>query len=294
LALLLVGCHPSAGSAAIPLEGRAGCPVCSSATPIGALAPGGVTECSGVVASATQPGVLYIHNDSSDMARFFAIDMHGGLHGVFDVQGATAVDWEDVARGPWPAPGGSCLFFGDIGDNDKERDSYTIYRLQEPAQLDQGRLAVAADAIPLVYPDKRHNAETLLIHPLTGAITIVTKVKKGRSHIYEAPPARGPGEPVVLVEAGEIEPPTGSRRFTGGDVRPDGLGVLLRTYSDVFFFPMTPEQTVAQALASAPCALPAPDEKQGEAIAWLPDGWDYVTIGEGDGASINRVSCKAP
>jgi hypothetical protein len=294
VALLLSGCRRSAESTAKPAERRAGCPVCSAAASIGALTREGAGECSGVVASATQPDVLYIHNDSGDAARFFAIDMRGALRGEFDVQGVTARDWEDVARGPCPPPGGSCLFFADIGDNDKERDSYTIYRVKEPAQIDQGKHAVVAEAIPLLYPDGRHNAETLLVHPVTGAITIVTKVKKGSSGIYEAGPARAPGEPVALIKAGEVAPPVGISRFTGGDVRPDGLGVLLRTYTNVFFFPMTPEQTFAQALASAPCTLPAPDEKQGESIAWVPGGWDYVTAGEGAGAQLNRVSCKAP
>jgi hypothetical protein len=77
-------------------------------------------------------------------------------------------------------------------------------------------------------------------------------------------------------------------------VRPDGLGVLLRTYSNVFFYPMTPGQTVAEALRGEPCALPAADEEQGEAIAWVPGSWDYVSISEGANATINRVSCQAP
>jgi hypothetical protein len=262
--------------------------------PIGALATRAVNECSGAVFGATHPEVLYIHNDSGDAARFFAIGKDGTPRGEFDVQGATAIDWEDVARGRCPLPGGSCLFFADIGDNDKRRSNYAIYRLQEPSELDQGRRVVTAEVIPLSYPDERHNAETLLVHPVTGAITVVTKVNKGSSRVYELTPAFASGAPATLVKAGKIAPPVGDPRFTGGDVRPDGLGVLLRTYSNVFFYPMAPAQTVAEALASEPCALPAANEVQGESIAWVPGSWDYVSISEGAEAKINRVSCQAP
>jgi hypothetical protein len=290
-ALLLSACATSAGSKAPSGARLTGCPRCSAAAPIGALASGAVDECSGAVFGATHPDVLYIHSDSGDAARFFAIGKNGTPRGEFAVRGATAIDWEDVARGPCPLPGGSCLFFADLGDNDKKRSNYVIYRAQEPSELDQERGEVTADVIPVSYPDGSRNAETLLVHPVTGVITIVTKVKKGNSRVYEL----APGGPATLRERGKIAPPVGDDRFTGGNVRPDGLGVLLRTYTNVFFYPMTPGQTVAEALASDPCALPAAgDEEQGEAITWVPGSWDYVSIGEGAKAKINRVSCQAP
>ena len=116
-----------------------------------------VPEASGLAISRRTPGLLWTHNDSGHDEVLYAIDQMGTLRGKVRVP-TRLRDWEDVSAAPCNK-GGDCLYIGDIGDNDKERDSYTIYRLQEPAQLDQGRLAVSADAIPLVYPDKRHNAE---------------------------------------------------------------------------------------------------------------------------------------
>ncbi|WP_236644000.1 hypothetical protein [Sorangium cellulosum] len=298
-ALLAAGCRGSgpgpAGAAAAAVR-TAGCPRCGGAVRIGALPRGDADECSGVVAGAVHPGTLYLHNDSGDRPRFFAIGLDGAPRGEIEVAGARAVDWEGAARGPCGAGGGSCLLFGDIGDNDRERDRYALYEVREPAALGGARRAVAAEAISLAYPDGSHNAETLLVHPVTGAITVVTKVKKKKDSagIYELSTRPAAGQTATLVGAGSIAAPVGSRSFTGGDVRADGAGVLLRTYSHVFFYPMAPDQTVAQALAGPPCDMPAADEDQGEAIAWLPGGWDYVTIGEGDEAPIHRVSCQAP
>jgi hypothetical protein len=269
-----------------------GCPRCAEGTRSGAIQVDDLDECSGLVASAVHQGVFYAHNDSGDRPRFFAVDGSGALRGELEVVGATAVDWEDVARGPCGEGGGSCLFLGDIGDNDRARRSYAIYRVNEPESLDGSRRAITAGVLSFSYPEGSQDAETLLVHPVTGAITVVTKVKEGRSRVFEISwPAAG--EPAAVVPAGEIAPPTGSPRFTGGDVHPEGLGVLLRTSSDVLFYPMEQGQTVATALSGAPCVLPSADEEQGEAIAWLPGGWDYVTISEGSGAKIHRFACAA-
>ncbi|WP_437647443.1 hypothetical protein [Sorangium sp. So ce362] len=290
LSLLLSGC----GAPEPPEVRVSGCPRCAGAAQVGALPRGDIDECSGVVAGGLHPDALYVHNDRGDDPRFFAIGLDGALRAEVKVAGAAAIDWEDIARGPCRTGGGSCLFLADIGDNDGERDSYAVYSVQEPDTLGGAPRPSTAEAFVLSYPDGRHDAETLLIHPTTGALTLVTKVNKGISRIYELPALPAPGAPATLVGAGSIEPPAGSARFTGGDVRPDGTGVLLRTSSHVLYYPMTPDQTVAQALAGSPCVLPSPDEEQAEAIAWVPGGWDYVTIGEGKEEPVHRVSCQAP
>jgi hypothetical protein len=295
LALALPLLLPACGGAESPEVRSTGCPRCAEATPVGALPKGPIDECSGAVAGRAHPDVLYVHNDSGDDPRFFAIGLGGALRSEIEVARATAIDWEEVARGPCGAEGGDCLFFADIGDNDGERDGYAIYRVREPDTLDAAPRTELAEVISLSYPDGSHDAETLLVHPTTGAITVVTKVKKGSAGIYELPaPPAGAQSSAVLVAAGSIKAPAGSPSFTSGDVHPDGRGVLLRTSSHVFFYPMTPDQTVAQALAAPPCLLPVADEEQGEAIAWVPGGWDYVTISEGEKAPLHRVSCEAP
>jgi hypothetical protein len=265
--------------------------VCGPVRVRGALAAREMDETSGLAASAVHAGVFYAHNDSGDVPRFFAIEPSGVLRGTFDVAPARAVDWEDIARGPCAGPG-SCLYLADIGDNREQRASYAIYRVAEPAELGPGSHRVEAEALPFSYPDGSHNAETLLVHPTTGVVTIVTKVALGASSIYELPMPLTPGAEVVAKKVGELTAPVGgSVRFTGGDVHPAGTGVLLRTYTSVLYYAMAPGRSVAEALLGAPCRLPAPDELQGEAIAWLPKGDGYLTTSEGIGADVHEVDC---
>ena len=92
------------------------------------------TELSGLVASPTQKGVLWAHNDSGDRARLFALRTDGSLIASLDVPGAEAVDWEDVAVGP-----DDTLLVGDIGDNGAVRASVDVWRVPEPRDLATGR-----------------------------------------------------------------------------------------------------------------------------------------------------------
>jgi hypothetical protein len=268
------------------------CGACAEAVVCGDPAKGAINEVSGIVASALHPGAYYVHNDSGDGARFFAIGSSGGDLGTFQVSGASNLDWEDIARGPCPS--GACLYLADTGDSrgdSPERPTYAIYRVPEPASLG-GDQTVPAEVLPFRYPDGSHDAEALLVHPTTGVVTIVTKVNDGASSVYELPMPLTPNDTVTAALRGKLVPPAGSPKITGGDVHPEGRGVLLRTGSAVFFFEMDATQSVASALAGDPCAVPSTPEKQGEAVAWLLSGAGFVTIGEGGEAALSWTDCR--
>ncbi|MCX6622811.1 MAG: hypothetical protein NTY38_17450, partial [Acidobacteria bacterium] len=81
-----------------------------------------VSESSGIATSLRNPGIFWTHNDSGDGPYVYAFDKAGGNRGTFHLEGAKAVDWEDMAAGPCPrAPATPCLYLGDIGDNDRNR-----------------------------------------------------------------------------------------------------------------------------------------------------------------------------
>lgn len=264
------------------------CPECGKPARQGTLIQSDLAETSGLVASSRLPDVLYAHNDSGDSSRFFAISPAGADLGVFKVTGAQNIDWEDMDRGPCPA--GACLYIGDIGDNDGERLAYTLYRMVEPTAISPGEQSIAADRLVFTYPDGSHDAETLLVHPVTGEVTIVTKIETSAAQIFVLPRELTTGTTLMATRVGEVEPPKGDRRFTGGSIHPEGTAILMRTGSGLFSYPMQPEQTAAEALASEPCSLPVADEIHGEAVAWLGD--DIVTVGEGVHVAISVSSCS--
>ena len=141
---------------------------------VGTLTPGNLTEVSGIVGGHPSD-TLWVHNDSGDSARFYAISPSGTLLGTFLLAGAGAVDWEDMAIGPKPG-GGSYLYFGDIGDNNADRAEIAVYRVTEPQSTTGATIAAVDQAVArLQYPGGARNAESLLVDPQTGELFIITK-----------------------------------------------------------------------------------------------------------------------
>lgn len=260
------------------------CPAVASAAQVVIVAVDGISETSGLVESRSQPGVFWLHNDSGDGPRFFAVDAAGARLGAFEVDGAEADDWEDMSSGPGPSPG-EWLYFGDIGDNDEERPSVTVYRVPEPdaAAASGGTLVVSGvEAIELVYPDAPHNAETLLVDPQTGDLVIVAKGDPTR--IFRLPGPVAAGGPHTLEEVAPIQFP--AVVATGGDISPAGDFIAVRTYAQAFLWLRPPGTSIADAFAGEPCTIPLAIEKQGETLAIAHDGSGYYTLSEGEAAPL--------
>jgi hypothetical protein len=245
------------------------------------------TEISGLVASPTQPGVLWAHNDSGDRARIFALRSDGSLIASLDVPGAEATDWEDIAVGP-----GGDLLLGDIGDNTSVRKDIDIYRVPEPRLADGPATTATATRLRLTYPDGAHDAETLLADPHTGEIVIVTKRLDGRSGVYvaQAPARDAPGE-AVLRHVADLRLGLGGLT-TAGDVSGDGRTVAIRTYTALFAWTRKPGASLAATLARKPCVGSAQlaREGQGESLALSRDGRSFFTVPEGAGATLRRYT----
>ncbi|MFO0950915.1 MAG: hypothetical protein U0835_07120 [Isosphaeraceae bacterium] len=64
------------------------------------------------MASRRHPGVFWVHNDSGNPPRLFAVRVDGSLIREYAVQ-APNVDWEDIA-----VDDEGHLYLGDIGNND--------------------------------------------------------------------------------------------------------------------------------------------------------------------------------
>jgi hypothetical protein len=248
------------------------------------------TELSGLALSASQPGVLWAHNDSGDRPRLFALRTDGSLIASLDVPGAEATDWEDLATGP-----GGDLLAADIGDNDAQRATVDVYRIPEP-RLAAGPAATApATRLRLTYPDGAHDAETLLADRRTGELVIVTKALSGRSGVYAARvPARGAPASATLRHAGELELGLGGLA-TAGDVSADGRTVAVRTYTTLFAWARRPGRSLAATLTGGrPCAGQARlgAEGQGEALALARDGRSFFTVPEGAAATLRRYTAR--
>jgi hypothetical protein len=268
------------------------CPQFDAGGATAIVAEPAIVEASGLAISRTHPGVFWLHNDSGDGARAFAIDPTGATLAKITIGGASALDWEDMALGPGPVAGVDYLYFGDIGDNAELRPTITVYRVREPNPALGDATLDDAVALTLDYPDGSHDAETLLIDPANGDLVIVTKREDGPSAVMYAPAPHAEGTTIELVQIGDLAFGSaslpGSRLATGGDISSDGGTIAIRTYDAVFAWRRPAGATLAEAFAGAPCPLPMVAEPQGEALGFGGDA--YFTVSEGEHPTLWRFA----
>jgi len=258
-----------------------------------------VAESSGLVASRTTPGAYWTHNDSGDGPFIYAFDTRGDSFGTFRVAGAQARDWEDIAAGPGPQPNKSYLYIGDTGDNDGVRPEVVVYRVPEPVLTAATReftkkrpgSTEPADAIRLQYPDGKHDAEALLVHPRTGNLYIVTKVAIANPSVYEAVAPFTAGQSITMRKIGEVHVPSlFGGVITGGNISPDGRRVALCDYFQGY-------EMVLPAGASnfddiwkqKMTGFDLGKRKQGESITYRLDGKALLATSEGKQSPLIMV-----
>ena len=238
-----------------------------------------IAEASGIVASRKNPGVLWVHNDSGNAARLYAVNPEGTLLGSYRIRGARCRDWEDIAIGPGTAPRRDTLYVGDIGDNRAKRASITVYRVQEP-KIDPNRVSVEmtigpADSIELVYPDGPKDAETLMVDPLNGDIYVISK-RELLCRVYRAAYPQSTKKRTTLTLVTRL--PWGLA--VGGDVSPDGRLVMVRGVLNASIWIRPKGEPLWRAFRATHIALELIPEPQGEGICFDADGRGYYTISE--------------
>jgi len=254
-------------------------------------------ESSGLVASSS-PGVYWTHNDSGDGPFLYGIDETGAARGVWRVTGAQAIDWEDISAGPGPQRNSRYLYIGDIGDNDSRRPEIVVYRVLEPliTAADSGstkarpRVTAAAEAIRLRYPDGSHDAETLLVHPSSGDLYVITKVLLANPVVYKATAPLSPTGSITLVRIAELSVPSLIGGFiTGGSVSPDGRRVALCDYLQGYEVVLPSSGSFDDIWKQPMSTIDLGTRSQGEAIAYRLDGRALLMTSEGKRSPLIQV-----
>ena len=259
---------------------------------VGRIQDPAITESSGLVASRSNPGIMWTHNDSGSEPVLYCLNLEGASCGTWDVDGATVLDWEGIAIGPGPRLRTDYIYIGDIGDNDRNRDSVTVYRSPEPRTDGSpgGVGLMAAERIDLTYPDGPHDAETLMVHPDSGDLYIVTKELSSRSVVFKATAPLTSGTTLEAVGTVRISDFLSDR--TGGDISPDGDHVILCTYGAAYELTL-PEGAAFDTIWKQPLeTIDIGVRDQGEAITYSADGRSLFATSEGRGAPLYRIPVK--
>lgn len=244
-----------------------------------------INESSGLAIGRRNPGIFWTINDSGGGPFLFAIDDKGSTRARFEIAGASNFDWEDITSGT-DDEGRPSLFIGDIGDNLLIRSELEIYQIEEPV-IDPATAGLAESKIMLgkkrraSYPDGRHNAESLLCHPKTGRLFVITKSETGLCGVYAFPEKLQTDacmnlETVAQFRIAPLARP-GKRAIdncmsTGACFSPDASRLVVSTYSSLYEWKLDPAQTLADVFAQKPLRIVQPLLAQCEAVCFSADG----------------------
>lgn len=256
-----------------------------------------IDESSGLIASRANPGLLWTHNDSDKQALLYLIDRAGKSRGRWRIAGIKPYDWEDIAAALDPATNRPYLFIGDIGDNSANRREILVHRIPEPsvstasaATSDETRQPVnsqiqftaPAETFRFRYPDGARDAETLLVHPSSGDILIVTKRALAPAEVFRARAPHDASRTTTLELVATINIPSlVNGVVTGGDISPDGQRVALCDYVGAYEFTLRSGKDKFDTIwQTAPVIIALDARKQGEGICYRLDGQALLTTSE--------------
>jgi hypothetical protein len=269
-----------------------GAPMLASAEPTEPVAPVNactmtdkrLAELSGLVADGER---WYAVNDGGTKSNVYVLTRQCAVEKV--ISGPTdPFDVEDLAR----AADGT-FWLSDTGDNNKQRTTVALIALTPAGKTTLYRLT---------FPDGAHDTEALLLDR-NDVPYLITKSTLGGGDIYRpagqlASPGPTPLEKVGSIQLSSTDTPggpvpgiVGSVLVTGAASTADRSVVAIRTYTDAYLFHV-PDDNLVAALGKEPVRVPLPDERQGEAIAFEPDG-TLVSASEGTGQPIRLVAGAA-
>ncbi len=308
--LISVGtCSPGASELVQGHDGAA--PI--AAEKMGQLADHRLVECSGLETSTIADDLLWAINDGGHGPYLYAMGYDGRHRGRVIINGARNQDWEGLDTFEWE--GRPMILIADFGDNDRRRDIYRIYLVEEPrlsADRVEETLSVdIAQTIDFTYPDGRYDAEGVTVDTRQARILILTK-RDLPPIVFELPLKPNIlGHPVVARRLATIETipaPTAedlNHRYgkyrsqpTALDLSADGRSCAVLTYKHAYLFSRSLQKDWAGVFSMHPIqiSLPLPqdhlDLKQREAVCFSRDGGALWVTSEGRRASIYKISIQ--
>lgn len=274
-----------------------------------------ISELSGIVKSPRRANVFWVHNDSGDSARIFAIDAEGrniiptyskfSFYGEvpedgkkqwqgFPVLDAVNVDWEDIAADE------NYLYLADMGNNGNTRRNLAIYMVSEIDPTASTRTAVI-QRLPVVYPDQdkfppsRRHFDSESLFTADGKLYVITKHRtsffenaEAGAKLYRLDTSFTDKDNVLTL----IDSNPEITSATGADVSPDGQTLAVLSYSTLWLFARPASGDLWLSSAAEHFALDRGTVKQIEAITWVDNETLLIGNEDGDLFSLNRAQLE--
>ena len=234
-----------------------------------------VVEISGIADSKINQGYIWAHEDSGTPSQVYLINHNGQVVKTMFLQNTSNRDWEDMALVDGQ------IYIGETGDNSQVYPDYLFYKFPEPSLMTDTIKNI--ETIRYSYPDGSHDAEAFIVDPATKDIFIITK-RDNPSRIYKLS---------FPYAATNILTLAGSLDYSGvvsATISPDGGEIIIKTYTELFYYNRSSSETIAQALQDDKKLLKHVVEPQGEAICLAADHSGFYTLSEKGFASFVNLN----
>ncbi len=245
-----------------------------------------VTEASGLAASPSAEGFLWMVNDSGGTPEIHLAAIDGTPRGAVTVADAVNKDWEDLAA--FTVDGNHCLLIADTGDNGSARESCTLYIVREPGlPAEDETLTGKAQIlwqITFTYEDGPRDCESVAVDAENAKVILISK-RSEPPEVYELPllPAKNAVARKIGTTAttapGIVSMPFANQP-TGLDISVDHRMAAIVTYHGVFLFRRGEEESWADAFAKKPESLGSHRLAQAESVAFSRDGKSIFAVSE--------------
>lgn len=245
---------------------------------MGSVTNNRIREASGLVASVSNPEMMWTHNDSGNAAEIFLMNETGDVKSTVHLAGIKNRDWEDIAVGSGPDAGKPYLYVGDIGDNNSVYDEKILYRIEEPRLLNgiTDTTITNVEKINFKLPDGKRDTEAFIIDPISTDLYIFSK-REQQVNLYKL------SHPLSTTGTMTAERVLEKLPFTlivAADISADGTEILVKNYDNVFYWKRVPGESIEETIKRTPEILPYSPEPQGESITFSHAGDGYYTISE--------------
>jgi hypothetical protein len=231
-------------------------------------------EASGLIASVENPGYVWTLNDGQNPAEIYLLDEKAEVVMTCKLKNTVNRDWEDITIGPGPEEGINYLYVADIGDNDAIYPFKILYRIKEPKRSEKKIEITEIDTLVVKLPDGKRDSESIMVDPITNYFYIISKREKAvRLYEIKFPFA---SDTLQAVSLGKL-PLT---NIVAANISSDGSEVLLKNYTDIYYWKRGENEPILSLLLSNPIKLNYKPEHQGEAITWKRDGSGFYTLSE--------------
>lgn len=236
--------------------------------------PSELAEASGLVASASNPGLLWTHNDSGNPAEVYLISAKGEIKMTCRLNGIKNRDWEDIALGTGPDSTKTYVYVADIGDNLAQYPVKILYRFEEPVFDAPQKDISNFDTLYIKLDDGVRDTEALMIDPIAHGMYILSK-REDSIHFYKID---YPYAADTLTGRFRVKLPF--KNICAADISADGKEVIIKDYDNIYYWQRPDGGPISKLLQTPPTQLAYVRERQGEAITFARDGSGFYTLSE--------------